>query len=175
MACWIGSVRGRKHDFQKADDQGKTLLQKSFPPGPPFRKLPYVCGLAMSQRQIGLAAHERYEINADRSSLRSVGGDRFLARKSLPDALRVTKTIHFERQLAFCASETITCRHRSWRPLREMNINESNEVYGRITRVINELKMDRKPVTVFKVCELTGLDPLIVFNYFYEKGLLKGK
>jgi hypothetical protein len=60
-------------------------------------------------------------------------------------------------------------------PLIEMNINESNEVYGRITRVINELKMDRKPVTVFKVCELTGLDPLIVFNYFYEKGLLKGK
>jgi hypothetical protein len=56
-----------------------------------------------------------------------------------------------------------------------MNINESNEVYGRIARVINELKMDRKPVTVFKVCELTGLDPLIVFNYFYEKGLLKGK
>ena len=56
-----------------------------------------------------------------------------------------------------------------------MNINESNEVYGRIARVINELKMDRKPVTVFKVSELTGLDPLIVFNYFYEKGLLKGK
>jgi hypothetical protein len=56
-----------------------------------------------------------------------------------------------------------------------MNINESDEVYGRIARVINELKMDRKPVTVFKVSELTGLDPLIVFNYFYEKGLLKGK
>jgi hypothetical protein len=64
---------------------------------------------------------------------------------------------------------------RVWRPRKEMNINESNEVYGRIARVINELKMDRKPVTVFKVSELTGLDPLIVFNYFYENGLLKGK
>jgi hypothetical protein len=56
-----------------------------------------------------------------------------------------------------------------------MDINESNEIYGRIARVINELKMDRKSVTVYKVAELTGLDPLVVFNYFYEKGLLKGK
>ncbi len=56
-----------------------------------------------------------------------------------------------------------------------MDINQSNEIYGRITRVINELKMERKSVTVYKVAELTGLDPLIVFNYFYEKGLLKGK
>jgi hypothetical protein len=56
-----------------------------------------------------------------------------------------------------------------------MNINENNEVYGRITRVINELKMSRKSVTIFKVSELTGLDPLVVFQYFYEKGLLKGK
>ncbi len=69
----------------------------------------------------------------------------------------------------------LVVQQRVWRPPREMNINESNEVYVRIARVINELKMDRKPVTVFKVSELTGLDPLIVFNYFYEKGLLKGK
>ncbi len=56
-----------------------------------------------------------------------------------------------------------------------MEINESSEVYGRITRVINELKMARQSVTVFKVAELTGIDQLIVFNYFYAKGLLKGK
>jgi hypothetical protein len=80
-----------------------------------------------------------------------------------------------KKRIDFCYSEKIMVRYRVWRPLSEMNINESDEVYGRITRVINELKMDRKPVTVFKVCELTGLDPLIVFNYFYEKGLLKGK
>jgi hypothetical protein len=56
-----------------------------------------------------------------------------------------------------------------------MDINESSEVYGRITRVINELRMARQSVTVFKVSELTGLDQLVVFHYFYEKGLLKGK
>jgi hypothetical protein len=56
-----------------------------------------------------------------------------------------------------------------------MNINESNEVYGRITRVINELRMARESITVFKVSELTGLDQLVVFYYFYDKGLLKGK
>jgi hypothetical protein len=57
----------------------------------------------------------------------------------------------------------------------KMDINESNEVYGRITRVINELKMARQSVTVFKVVELTGLDQSVVFQYFYEKGLLRGK
>lgn len=56
-----------------------------------------------------------------------------------------------------------------------MNINESNEIYGRITRVINELKMERKSVTVFKVAELTGIDQFVVFRYFYEKGLFQGK
>ena len=56
-----------------------------------------------------------------------------------------------------------------------MDINESSEVYGRITRVINELKMARKSVTVFQVSELTGIDQLVVFYYFYDKGLLKGK
>jgi hypothetical protein len=56
-----------------------------------------------------------------------------------------------------------------------MNINESDEVYGRIARVINELKMDRKAVTVFKVVQMTGIDQSIVFQYFYDKGLLRGK
>ncbi len=56
-----------------------------------------------------------------------------------------------------------------------MNINENSEVYGRITRVINELKMARQSVTVFKVAELTGIDSSIIFQYFYENGLLKGK
>ena len=56
-----------------------------------------------------------------------------------------------------------------------MDINESNEVYGRITRVINELKMARQSVTIFKVVELTGIDQFVVFRYFYEKGLLCGK
>jgi hypothetical protein len=53
-----------------------------------------------------------------------------------------------------------------------MNINESNEVYGRITRVVNELRMDRKKPTIFKVVELTGIDPAVVFQYFYEKRLI---
>ena len=56
-----------------------------------------------------------------------------------------------------------------------MDINHSDEVYGRITRIINQLRMERKSVTVFKVSELTGITPSIVFQYFYEKGLLKGK
>lgn len=56
-----------------------------------------------------------------------------------------------------------------------MDINANSEVYGRITRVINELKMARQSVTIFKVVELTGIDQFVVFRYFYEKGLLKGK
>ena len=56
-----------------------------------------------------------------------------------------------------------------------MDINKNDEVYGRITRVINELKMARQSVTIFKVAELTGLDRHVVFMYFYEKGLLRGK
>ncbi len=56
-----------------------------------------------------------------------------------------------------------------------MQINESNEVYGRIARVINELKMSRQSVTIFKVAEITGIDKSIIFRYFYDKGLLRGK
>ena len=56
-----------------------------------------------------------------------------------------------------------------------MDINESNEIYGRITRVINKLRMARQSITVFKVVELTGIDQFVVFRYFYEKGLLRGK
>lgn len=56
-----------------------------------------------------------------------------------------------------------------------MNINDNNAVYGRIARVINELRMARESVTVFKVVEKTGIDQFIVFQYFYEKGLLKGR
>lgn len=56
-----------------------------------------------------------------------------------------------------------------------MDINQSDEVYGRITRIINQLRMERKSVTIFKVSEMTGISPSIVFQYFYEKGLLRGK
>ncbi len=56
-----------------------------------------------------------------------------------------------------------------------MDINQSDEVYGRITRIINQLRMERKSVTIFKVAELTGIDSSVVFQYFYEKGLLRGK
>ncbi|MCA1961269.1 MAG: hypothetical protein LDL33_10770 [Desulfomonile sp.] len=56
-----------------------------------------------------------------------------------------------------------------------MDINKNNEVYGRITRCINKLKMARESVTVYKVSELTGIDNRVVFLYFYENGLLKGK
>ncbi len=56
-----------------------------------------------------------------------------------------------------------------------MDINQSDAVYGRITRIINQLRMERKSITIFKVSELTGISPSIVFQYFYEKGLLRGK
>ena len=56
-----------------------------------------------------------------------------------------------------------------------MDINQSDEVYGRITRIINQLRMERKSVTIFKVAELTGIDSSVVFQYFSEKGLLRGK
>ena len=56
-----------------------------------------------------------------------------------------------------------------------MDINKNSEVYGRITRVINELKMARQSVTIFKVVELTGIDQFVVFQYFYDNGLLRGK
>jgi hypothetical protein len=56
-----------------------------------------------------------------------------------------------------------------------MDINRSTEVYGQITRVVNELKMARQSITIFKVVEITKLDPFVVFQYFYENGLLRGK
>ncbi len=56
-----------------------------------------------------------------------------------------------------------------------MDINKSDEVNGRITRVINELRMARQPVTVFKIHELTGIDKHAIFMYFYNNGLLRGK
>lgn len=56
-----------------------------------------------------------------------------------------------------------------------MDINKNDEVYGRITRVINELRMSRQSVTIFKVAELTGIDKFVIFQYFYENGLLRGK
>ncbi len=56
-----------------------------------------------------------------------------------------------------------------------MDINKDSSVTWQITRVINELKMEKKSVTIFKVVELTGLDQFVVFQYFYENGLLRGK
>ncbi|MDD3472046.1 MAG: hypothetical protein PHS86_04615 [Syntrophaceae bacterium] len=56
-----------------------------------------------------------------------------------------------------------------------MDINQNDEIYGRITRIINQLRMERKSITIFKVAEMTGLDSSVVFQYFYEKGLLRGK
>ena len=44
--------------FRKRTAREKTLLQKGFPPGPPFRKLLNGCGAAMSQRQDRLPAHD---------------------------------------------------------------------------------------------------------------------
>jgi hypothetical protein len=74
-------------------------------------------------------------------------------------------------------SETIaeSARSKANVGAKAMNINENSEVYGRITRVINELKMARQSVTIFKIVELTGIDQFVVFQYFYEKGLLRGK
>ncbi len=37
--------------FRKRTAGEKTLLQKGFPPGPPFRKLLNGCGVALHQRQ----------------------------------------------------------------------------------------------------------------------------
>ncbi len=56
-----------------------------------------------------------------------------------------------------------------------MDINKDDSVNWQITRVINQLKMEKKSVTIFKVVELTGLDQYVVFLYFYENGLLRGK
>lgn len=56
-----------------------------------------------------------------------------------------------------------------------MDINQNSEVHWKIARTINELKMARESVTVFKVAELTGIDKIVVFYYFYNNGLLKGK
>jgi hypothetical protein len=44
--------------FRKRTARGKTLLQKGFPPGPPFRKLLNVCAVAMTYRQDRLPAHD---------------------------------------------------------------------------------------------------------------------
>ena len=49
---------GEEMPFRKRIAREKTLLQKSFPPGPPFRKLPYVCGVDMGQPEVGSAAHK---------------------------------------------------------------------------------------------------------------------
>jgi hypothetical protein len=40
---------GEETTFIKRIPRGKTLLQKGFPPGPPFRKLLNGCGEAVSQ------------------------------------------------------------------------------------------------------------------------------
>jgi predicted transcriptional regulator len=56
-----------------------------------------------------------------------------------------------------------------------MDINKNDEVYGRITRVINELKMARQSVTIFKIAEMTGIERSVIFQYFYENGLLRGR
>ena len=84
--------------FRKRTARGKTLLQKSFPPGPPFRKLPYVCGEAMSQREIGLAAHKRHENNIIGVLCGGPGGG-FLARKSPPDSLRSKRNNPFRKEI----------------------------------------------------------------------------
>ena len=44
--------------FRKRTARGKTLLQKGFPPGPPFRKLLNGYGVAMCLRQDRLPAHD---------------------------------------------------------------------------------------------------------------------
>ena len=58
--------------FRKRTARGKTLLQKGFPPGPPFRKLLNGCGVAMSQRQIAYPHTTRISILG--SSLRGDTG-----------------------------------------------------------------------------------------------------
>ncbi len=56
-----------------------------------------------------------------------------------------------------------------------MDINKGSEVYSRIHQAVMELKMSKKPVTLFKVAEMTGIDKMVIFQYFYEEGLLRGK
>ena len=45
--------------FRKRTAREKTLLQKGFPPGPPFRKLPNGCGVDMSRCEAVSTAHKR--------------------------------------------------------------------------------------------------------------------
>lgn len=56
-----------------------------------------------------------------------------------------------------------------------MDINKGSATYNRIHRAVMELKMSKKPVTLFKVAEMTGIDRMVIFQYFYEEGLLRGK
>lgn len=56
-----------------------------------------------------------------------------------------------------------------------IDINKGSAVYNRIHRAVMELKMSKKPVTLFKVAEMTGIDKMAIFQYFYEEGLLRGK
>lgn len=57
-----------------------------------------------------------------------------------------------------------------------MDINEHGSgAYLQIEQVVNDLRMSKKPITIFKVAELTGIDKGLIFQYFYDKGLLRGK
>ena len=49
---------GEEMTFRKRTARGKTLLQKGFPPEPPFRKLPNDCGEALVWRRVRLPAHK---------------------------------------------------------------------------------------------------------------------
>ena len=78
--------------FRKRIARGKTLLQKGFPPGPPFRKLLNDCGEALSQRQVRLPAHELRSIF--RSSLRGDRGAAFLQERAPRTPCGAKETIH---------------------------------------------------------------------------------
>jgi hypothetical protein len=45
--------------FIKRTARGKTLLQKGFPPGPSFRKLPNGYGVRGEKRLIWVSAHDK--------------------------------------------------------------------------------------------------------------------
>jgi len=76
----------------------------------------------------------------------------------------------FDRPLPRLMSSSVRAQE-----IQLMDINKSSEVFGQIARVVNELKMSKQSVTIFKVHELTGIDKYVIFLYFYENGLLKGK
>jgi hypothetical protein len=75
--------------FRKRNTRGKTLLQKGFPPRPPFRKLLNSCGVTISRRHDRFSAHDLMQHILEFFPEVLEGG--FVARKSPPGYVEYKK------------------------------------------------------------------------------------